>query len=533
MNAYFQIVNVGNKCAVKLVPANNGGEPIVRAELIEYLRLKNIEYDTRVMGEALESLSTSPVIFPTTTSFVRAEGESVRVAVTPDNMNVIVRLIPEFQGGNKMPKNEFMREFSARGISYGIDEAAVDKFLEERPYCTNVVLAKGLPPVQGKDAKIEYFFNTDPKVKPTLNEDGSVDFFHLNTINHCKKGDLLAKLTPADLGQPGINVKNEKIRPREVKQAFLKFGHNIDINPEKTEIRSAVDGHVTFVGGKVFVSNVLEVENVDTAVGNIDYDGNVQVNGNVCENFSIFASGNVEVRGVVEGATIEAGGNIIIVRGMHGMHKGVLKSKGNIISKFLENADIQANGYVESESILYCNVTSGSEVKVTGKKGFIAGGRTVATSKVEVKNLGSNMGADTIIEVGMDANTKNEIQELQKKVVTLTKHLAQIKPVLEGAMQKIQSGIKMPQDQLLQIQKLAILNKEESEQLEESRNRLDELTAEIEEGNGEVKGQVIVTGDVYPGTKIVIEDVSMVVKGAMKYCRFIKEEGEVKMAAIY
>ena len=100
-------------------------------------------------------------------------------------------------------------------------------------------------------------------------------------------------------------------------------------------------------------------------------------------------------------------------------------------------------------------------------------------------------------------------------------------------MQKIQSGIKMPQDQLLQIQKLAILNKEESEQLEESRNRLDELTAEIEEGNGEVKGQVIVTGDVYPGTKIVIEDVSMVVKGAMKYCRFIKEEGEVKMAAIY
>ena len=62
---------------------------------------------------------------------------------------------------------------------------------------------------------------------------------------------------------------------------------------------------------------------------------------------------------------------------------------------------------------------------------------------------------------------------------------------------------------------------------------LDELTAEIEEGNGEVKGQVIVTGDVYPGTKIVIEDVSMVVKGAMKYCRFIKEEGEVKMAAIY
>ena len=46
------------------------------------------------------------------------------------------------------------------------------------------------------------------------------------------------------------------------------------------------------------------------------------------------------------------------------------------------------------------------------------------------------------------------------------------------------------------------------------------------------KGSVVVTGDVFPGVKICIEDVSMVVKGAVKYCRFIKQAGDVKMVAI-
>lgn len=80
-----------------------------------------------------------------------------------------------------------------------------------------------------------------------------------------------------------------------------------------------MDGHVSLVEGKVFVSDVYEVENVDLSTGNIDFEGSVQVNGNVSSNFVIRAGGNVIISGVVEGAYIEAGGNIIIARGMNGM----------------------------------------------------------------------------------------------------------------------------------------------------------------------------------------------------------------------
>ena len=40
------------------------------------------------------------------------------------------------------------------------------------------------------------------------------------------------------------------------------------------------------------------------------------------------------------------------------------------------------------------------------------------------------------------------------------------------------------------------------------------------------------TGEVYPGTIIAISDLSMIVKSTYKYCRFVVEKGDVKMAAL-
>ena len=534
MNGYFQIVAKDARCVIKLVPPTDGGSPVRIEDITEYLSIKNMVYDIKALAATLSGLSEVSYL-PTNTPFQTKDSEFVKVFCAPDNMSVSVYMIPPFEGGAKMSKEEFMREFSSRGICFGFDEEAITKFLNERPYCTNVVLVKGKPPVHGTDASIEYFFNTDPKVKPTLNEDGSVDFFNLNTINHCLKGDLLARLTPATLGEYGTNVKGERIKPRDVKQANLKYGHNIDINEAKTELYSQVSGHVSLVEGKVFVSNVFEVENVDNSVGNIDYDGSVRVNGNVCENFTVKAKGSIEVKGVVEGAYLEAGENITIARGMNGMHKGVLKAGGNIVTKFLENATATAGGFLESESILHCTVTAGSDVKVTGKRGFISGGRTSATNCIEVKNLGSEMGNDTVVEVGMDPTVKAAIADLQKKITEINKQLGTIRPVLAGAKQKLAQGIKMTTPQLMQIQQLAKANNALTAELTKATEELNQFQGVMDAEALEAanRGTVIVTGDVFPGTRICIDDVSMVVKQAMKYCRFIKEAGDVKMVAIY
>ena len=44
--------------------------------------------------------------------------------------------------------------------------------------------------------------------------------------------------------------------------------------------------------------------------------------------------------------------------------------------------------------------------------------------------------------------------------------------------------------------------------------------------------RVEVNGEVFGGTKICIADASMVVKNSMSYCKFVKQQGEVKMTAL-
>ena len=107
------------------------------------------------------------------------------------------------------------------------------------------------------DLYVEYFFNTDLKARPTLNEDGSVDFFNLNTMNHVKKDDLLARLTKEDPGDYGINVCGEQVKPRDVKRLKLKYGRNIYVNEDRTEAYCEVNGHVTLVDDKIFCFHIM------------------------------------------------------------------------------------------------------------------------------------------------------------------------------------------------------------------------------------------------------------------------------------
>ena len=48
----------------------------------------------------------------------------------------------------------------------------------------------------------------------------------------------------------------------------------------------------------------------------------------------------------------------------------------------------------------------------------------------------------------------------------------------------------------------------------------------------EKQAQVVVKKVIYPGTKIIISDVSKIVKESIQYCRFIRYQGDVKMVGM-
>ena len=528
MNGYFQLEIRQNGTYLRVVPPTEGGTPVGMTELMEYLQCKSVVYDVKALNAGVMSVSTETLLFLNPQPRY-ADSEMFGLQVSPDKMAAVVRFYPPSNGGAVMGKDEIIRDLDYRGIKFGIDTSVIGAFLEERHYCTDYLIAVGKSPRNGKDAVIEYYFNQNINTRPTLNEDGTVDFYNLNTINHCEKGDIIARLFPEDPGEPGRDVFGEPIKQRDVKKAVLKYSNNINISEDKTILTAAVSGHVMLVEDKVFVSNIYEVENVDNSTGNITYEGSVHINGNVTSNFSIKAKGNVEIKGVVEGATIDADGDIILARGMNGMGKGTLTAGGNVISKFLENATVTAGGYIETDSILHCVVSAKTDVNVTSKKGFITGGVVSATNSVSVRTLGSPMGADTIVEIGVDPNIKERYQKDQKEVVELQKTIAAAKPIMEATAVKLATGVRVAPEQIKYVQKLAIENTKQKKRIEELLEDMAELQKVLD---SITNAQVIINGEVYSGTKIVIGDTSMVVQETMKYCRFVRQGGAVKMVAI-
>lgn len=527
MNGYFRLVNQQGKSSLKLFPPTGEGKPVDVADVVEYLTMKDYACDLPTLKRAVENALKEEQEIQIGNETRLPERECYKLRIRPDKMQAYVKFYAASEGGEDMTAEEMFGDLEHQGIKAGILKDVIEAFFAKREYCEEILIAEGKEPAQGKNAYIEYKFNTDKSAKPTLNEDGSVDFFHLNILNHCNKGDVLAVLHPEEPGTPGENIFGEKIAPAEVRGETLKFGHNIELSSDRTMLTAMVDGHVELVEGSVFVSDELVVENVDTATGNIEYEGNVQINGNVATNFEVKAKGDIVVRGVVEGAQLTADGNIIIARGMNGMGRGVLKAGGNIVSKFLENVTAEAEGYVASESILHSKVTAGGEINVDGRRGFITGGRVTATGTINVKTLGSEMGADTIVEVGADPKIKERINQLQKQIIEDTKTLQTVQPILISTKQKLAQGVKLNPEQIQYVQSLAATNQQKTQAVAEANKEIEALQKQV--GNP-AEAVVRVKGEVYPGTRICIGDVSMVVQKTTHYCRFVRERGDVKMA---
>ncbi len=528
MNGFFQLYFDEKGTNVIITPPTDGGLPVDSTELMNYLNGRNIKFEMTSLLMKLKKIEKKEVIF-LSEKIGTSESETFILKMSEDRMKAIARFYPPSVGGALLTESDIRNDLKRLSVVSGLNQVAIALFLTNRTYCTDIEIAKGVLPVHGTDARIEYYFNTDLSVKPTLLEDGTVDFFHLNTMNHCKKGQLLAKLFKEDPGEFGESIIGERIKPRDVKKLALKYGRNISINEERTELISEVNGHVSLVEGKVFVSDIYEVENVDNATGNIEYEGSVQVNGTVCSNFRIKANGNITINGVVEGAYIEAGGNITIIRGMNGMNKGILKAGGNIIAKFIENATVVADGYIETEAILHSKVMSKDEINVVSNKGYITGGIVSATKAIHVKHLGSPMGADTIVEIGVDPALKERYKALDSAVRDAKKILDSIRPVIKATGERLKAGAQLKPSQVLYFKQLALTSKQKQEQLQLDQTELESLEALM---RANTRAEVTVSGEVYAGTKIVISDVSMIVKESMKYCRFVQGEGEVKMISM-
>lgn len=524
-NGYFRLKIEEDAVFVQLIPPAEDGEPIRVSELMAYLTRLNLSgYDIPLLNKTLLGLN-EPTVFKLTEGFVPPVNAMAKVQIAPDRMTASVRLYPPSNRGKPFDKKGLLDELNQAGIKFGIAERIIDAIVAKPLYCRDLQVAKGKEPVQGTDAKIEYFFETKPLSKPKLNEDGTVDFHQLNIFTKVEKDQLLAVLTPEEPGENGCDVLGNPIPPHKVKKAMLKFGKGIRLSEDRLQMFSEVDGDVKLENDTVCVSNSYTVSaDVDASTGDIIYDGNVIVNGNVRTGFNIHAKGDIQVKGVVEGADLYSGGNIVLSRGIQGMNRGRLEAVGDIVTKFIESATVKAGGNVRSGSILHSHVESGDTIICDGRKSFVIGGSLSAVNLIDVKAMGNQMGTITNVKLGVDLSVYEKLQIMKKEFDENTSEIEKCNQVLVLFKKRLESGQSIPENRIPVIRNAGNDKIRLGERQEELALLIEEAKQLIE---ADTRGRLRVSDIIYPGVRILIANTSYIVRDIMKYSQFSLQDGEI------
>lgn len=449
----------------------------------------------------------------------------VDVVIDPGKMSAGVTVYPPEHGGAHVTRALLDEALAKKQVVFGIDTEMLDKIAQQRLYHTFVTVAKGQPPIDGENGQVFDEFPREREFKLTTKEDGSIDFKNLNLILDVKAGTLLCTITKPTQPVDGTNVFGNPVGARPGKEAFMPAGKNTRVSEDGLQLFAAVDGNLVFSDNRFNVEQVFVVqENVDNSVGNIDFSGDVVVKGDVLEGYVIRAKGDVTIKGMVEGASIFAGGNITIMNGMNGMKKGILESKKEIRSKYLENCTIKAEGAIYADSIINSTVFCNDKLVVTGKRGAIIGGSCTVLRSIEAKVVGTPSYTATAITIGATPeillrrnDTLRQIEELKTEMSNNANNIVYLERFeAAGTLSAERSKLlaQLRRQKPISMLKLSQLNKT----LEDTNEIIQNVTA-----------CKLTCNQIHPPTRITIGHATTIVQDTMNKCYFFYADGEIKV----
>jgi uncharacterized protein (DUF342 family) len=452
------------------------------------------------------------------------------VEIVDQEMKALLFVTPPEPGGCDIPMETYQAFLKNNKVYFGIDLDYLRDFADKPLYKEKVVIAEGLAPVNGRDAYLQYNFETNHKVRIKEGANGRVDFKDLKIIQNVVEAQPLAKKIPPEQGILGRTVTGNPLLARDGRDITLPLGKNVHVGDDKVTIIADMNGQVVETNGKINVEPIYTVDgDVDLKTGNIIFLGTVVITGNVVDGFSVKAAGNIEVNGTVEKADLDAEGNIIVHQGITGRGKEIIRAGKSLMARFIENTMIEAgDSVIASDGIINSRVDAGKRIICQGKRATIVGGRLRACEEINAKVLGSpTAGTETICEVGVDPKTKELLTQLAEKKAALEKQFEDIKLNIQTLINIKQQRKPLPEDKEAYLQELdekrveTITDiKKNTEAIEKAQDLLNNLKA---------RGRVSASSKVYPGVRVIIKDAKEDVRTEYRAVTFVLEDGLIQV----
>ena len=299
-----------------------------------------------------------------------------------------------------------------------VDEM-IDGFINSSGFKTQSFrVARGIKPIQGQDAKLEFFFNTDYLTAGGLDADGNIDFKERGDIPNVEEGTVLAEKTPMVLSRMGQNIYGDEVETLSGEDIALRFGKGAKLSEDGLKVLAEVNGYPKYsLSGVILVHNEYTTGDVDYETGHIEYDGNVNIKGCIKSGFKV--RGN-DIKAIeLDGGIVEADGDLVVVGGIN---EGKIYARGNVFAKFIHNSEIFCMGNVQvSKEIVDSKIETGGSCVI--ENGKLISSKIIAKMGVGAKHIGTEMAGPSSIKVGQDAFTEKELEKNKIKVRALKENI--------------------------------------------------------------------------------------------------------------
>ena len=518
---------------LSVMPPKGKGARVALDEVNNKLySMKITPSDPRKIEREVEKASGKPVQIGAWTPNPEYDG-TMSIEITEDEMKAYVHFTPPRYYGRHFEYGEVIEALKKGGIKVGIKEKVIKEYLENMDYTRPLLAAEGSKMVNGKDAYIEYKVRVENKaVSFEEDESGKVNFRNLELLENVVVGQLLAVKIPAEQGSPGRSVTNRLAPARPGKDVKIQHGKGTILSEDGTELTAEINGQVTFKAGRISVEPIYVVNgDVSLETGNIVFLGSVIIAGSVQDNFEVKAAGNIEVRGTVQKAFIEAEGDIIVFQGITGREQAKIESTGgSVYAKFIQNASVFAEGdVIVPEGIMHSNIDAGGRICSNGKRARIVGGISRAGEEVNARFLGTDVSTKTEIRVGIHPKVLQQHSNLTGMKTKIEEEQIQLKLNLRTLeTQKRNAGGKLPPEREKLLKDLQARNAKLVERMEEIKGELDEVKNYI--GMVEHKGKVCAERTAFSGVEVYIKDKSFILKDSYNHVKFSMQGGQIRIS---
>ncbi|MCF8179093.1 MAG: FapA family protein [Sulfuritalea sp.] len=343
---------------------------------------------------------------------------SFTLEISEDAMFAWIDFVPA-SGGKAVTHSEIFAALDSAGVTYGIDPLVVEALCSSTTAERRAV-ATGEAAENGRDTIFEQLVADARDRVPQVDENGLINYRELGAIPMVVADQELMRRIPPTTGSNGRNVHGGLVEPVPGRnEAFVENLAGAHIAKDDANLlRATFNGQPIRCGNGVMVEQVLHAKNVDIASGNISFDGTVHIDGEVLPGMKVHATGDIIVTGLVDGAELDAGGDITIGGGV--IAQARVRAGGSVSARFVESAHVYSGTMIAiDDAALQSDLQAINQIVVGIKatqRGHIVGGSARAMLLIRAPIVGAAKGGVTEIQLGVNPVLEAKYQELLQRI---------------------------------------------------------------------------------------------------------------------